>query len=81
MTVTPEGRALGRFRAIRRQTDELTARIKSVTEWRDRITAERDRKHAQIPLSEREARMWQNKIDTAQGCIDALEAEKRTLLS
>jgi hypothetical protein len=81
VAASTEGRALGKFRGLRSRVADLDARIAVVTAHRDRIIAQRDRKHDQIPLSEREWKMWEHKIAVAQGTIDCLTNERRALLS
>lgn len=81
MAVSAEGRALALFRGLRQQVAQLDERIAHVTAHRDRLIQARDRKHAQIPLSDREQRMWQHRIDIQEGAIAALEQEKRALLT
>lgn len=81
MAASPEGRALGTFRGLRSRIADIDSRLASVTAHRDRMIAQRDHKHAQIPLTEREQRMFDKRIAVVQGSIDALNAERRALLS
>lgn len=60
---------------------DLNDRIARVQAHMNRLVAQRDRKHAQIPLTDRERIAWQRKIDVAAGTIAGLEAERRALLS
>lgn len=79
MTVDAYGKALGKFRGLASQVSALDDRIAVVTQYRDGLLAKRDRAASVIPLTEREQRMWQNKIDCANGTIEALNTERRAL--
>lgn len=77
--MNPEGRALSLFSQMADAVAEIDRRIAVVSAHRAGLVEKRDRKHKQIPLSEREWKMWQQKIDAAEAQLLRLVTEKSGL--
>lgn len=60
--------------------EETTKKHAVAVAWLARQVQTRDRKQAQIPLTDHEARYWQKRIDDAQAVVDQLAARLAALM-